>query len=138
MRVHSIVRPEEVQFLQNKKLVSFDIKEETNEDGELIYSYSLLKLPVDYTDLHIQDAITGYREKNKVLSITPRQARLQLLKEGILDNLETLLKSNRDWEIEWEYSIEVARNSPIINAIKEAISLTDVDIDRMFLEASKL
>ena len=71
-------------------------------------------------------------------SITMRQARLQLLDDGLLDEVETLVSQDRKWQIEWEYANEVERTSPLIEAIKSSLGLTDEQIDTMFIEASKL
>ena len=70
--------------------------------------------------------------------ITMRQARLQLLEVGLLDDVEALVSQDRKWQIEWEYATEVERISPLIEVVKETMSLTDEQIDNMFLEASKL
>lgn len=70
--------------------------------------------------------------------ITMRQARLQLLEVGLLDDVEALISQDRKWQIEWEYATEVERISPLIESVKEGMSLTDEQIDNMFLEASKL
>ena len=70
--------------------------------------------------------------------ITMRQARLQLLEVGLLDDVEALVALDRKSQIEWEYANEVYRHSPLIESVKGAMSLTDEQIDNMFLEASKL
>ena len=70
--------------------------------------------------------------------ITMRQARLQLLEVGLLDDVEALVALDRKSQIEWEYANEVYRQSPLIESIKGALSLTDKQIDDMFIEASKL
>lgn len=70
--------------------------------------------------------------------ITMRQARLQLLDVGLLDNVEAFVTLDRKSQIEWEYANEVYRQSPLIESVKESMSLTDEQIDSMFLEASKL
>lgn len=70
--------------------------------------------------------------------ITMRQARLQLLVVGLLDDVEALVALDRKSQIEWEYANEVYRQSSLIESVKEAMSLTDEQIDNMFLEASKL
>lgn len=70
--------------------------------------------------------------------ITMRQARLQLLEVGLLDDVEALVALDRKSQIEWEYASEVYRQSLLIESVKEAMSLTDEQIDNMFLEASKL
>ena len=70
--------------------------------------------------------------------ITMRQARLQLLEVGLLDDVEAIVALDRKSQIEWEYASEVYRESPLIESIKGALNLTDVQIDNMFIEASKL
>ena len=70
--------------------------------------------------------------------ITMRQARLQLLEVGLLDDVEALVALDRKSQIEWEYASEVYIQSPLIESVKSALNLTDAQIDNMFVEASKL
>ena len=70
--------------------------------------------------------------------ITMRQARLQLLEVGLLDNVEAIVALDRKSQIEWEYASEVYKESPLIESVKGALNLTDTQIDDMFVEASKL
>ena len=70
--------------------------------------------------------------------ITMRQARLQLLEVGLLDDVEALVALDRKSQIEWEYASEVYKESPLIESVKGALNLTDIQIDDMFIEASKL
>lgn len=70
--------------------------------------------------------------------ITMRQARLQLLEAGLLDDVEALVALDRKSQIEWEYANEVYRQSPLIESVKKAMSITDEQIDNMFIAASKL
>ena len=70
--------------------------------------------------------------------ITMRQARLQLLEVGLLDDVEALVALDRKSQIEWEYASEVYRQSTLIESVKGALNLTDAQIDNMFVEASKL
>lgn len=71
-------------------------------------------------------------------NITLRQAKLQLLADGFLDDVEALITVDRRSQIEWEYANEVYRQSPLIEGIKGALGLTDKQIDDMFITASKL
>ena len=71
-------------------------------------------------------------------SITPRQARLKLLEVGLLDELEAIITTNSEWQIEWEYATEVKRDSPLIDAVASQAGLTNEQIDQMFIEASQL
>ncbi len=70
--------------------------------------------------------------------ITMRQARLQLLEVGLLDDVEALVTLDRKSQIEWEYTSEVYKQSSLIEMVKGALNLTDTQIDNMFVEASKL
>ena len=72
----------------------------------------------------------------KVNVVTMRQARLQLLDMGLLDNVEAMISENRAWQIEWEYASEVKRDNPIIGAMVEALSLTEEQLDDFFKQAS--
>jgi hypothetical protein len=71
-------------------------------------------------------------------SITARQARLVLLNKGFLDEVETLVASNRVWQIEWEYASEIERNNALISEMQSQIGLTDAHVDELFIEGSKL
>lgn len=71
-------------------------------------------------------------------SITMRQARLQLLEDELLDEVEAFVSQDRKWQIEWEYANEVFRVSPLIGALKNLLNLTDEQINTMFIKASKL
>ena len=70
--------------------------------------------------------------------ITMRQARLQLLEVGLLDDVEALVALDRKSQIEWEYASEVYRQSPLTESVKDGLNLTDTQIDNMFVKASKL
>lgn len=74
----------------------------------------------------------------KVTEVTMRQARLQLLELGLLDEVEAMVSQDRKNQIEWEYSSTVERNSNLIDAIKILLNLSDEQIDKMFEDASKL
>ena len=71
-------------------------------------------------------------------SISMRQGKLHLLSLDLLDSVEAIISTNRSWQIEWEYSSEVLRTSPIIEILKVNLQLTDDQVDDMFIAASKL
>lgn len=77
-------------------------------------------------------------------SISMRQARLQLLSLGLLDDVETAITNIEDLtvkktiQIEWEYAKDIERNSPTILLLSQAISLDDKELDNLFIEAAKL
>lgn len=85
-------------------------------------------------------------EQNRVPvpdSITPRQARLELLNEGLLSQVDDAINSleSPDKEraaIEWEFAENIERDSPWINNIGKALGLTQDQIDEMFIAAAQI
>jgi hypothetical protein len=74
-----------------------------------------------------------------VTQITMRQARLQLLSSGLLDDVETLItQADKAVQIEWEYATTVQRDSELVVTIGSELGLTEQDIDQMFMSASTL
>jgi hypothetical protein len=137
MKVSSTVYPESREYLQGKVLVNFNVTSK-EKDGTVMYTYEQLKFEPWYSDEAIEKEVAKKKEELKVKSITPRQARLKLLEANLLDNLETVITTNRTWQIEWEYATEVRRDSPLIEAVAVQAGLTSEQIDQMFTEASKL
>jgi hypothetical protein len=73
------------------------------------------------------------------LSITPRQARLILLQQGLLPYVEkTILEQDEATRITWEYASEFRRDDPLLTGIAKNLNLTDEQIDQFFIEAAKL
>ena len=71
-------------------------------------------------------------------SITMRQARLHLYGVNKLEDVETIVKTRKDWQIEWEYTYEVERSSLLISTLKDKLGLSDTEVDDIFIAASKL
>ena len=71
-------------------------------------------------------------------SITPLQAKLQLLKLGLLDEVEALVTGDRTAQLYWEYASVVERDNSVLLLIANSIGLTSEQVDEMFIEASKV
>lgn len=71
-------------------------------------------------------------------TLTPRQARLVLLQANLLIEVETLLANDKTMQIWWEYSLEIDRNHPHIEAMAVALNLTSVQLDQLFIDGAKL
>lgn len=69
--------------------------------------------------------------------ISMRQARLALLAEGLLDDVEAAL-STPEYKIWWEYSTVVERNNYLVNDVLKILGKSDEEIDQMFIGASQL
>ena len=69
--------------------------------------------------------------------ISMRQARLALLQDGLLDDIESAM-STPEYKIWWEYSTVVERNNYLVKDILAILGKSESDIDAMFLRASQL
>lgn len=72
-------------------------------------------------------------------SITMRQARLALLDAGLLDDVETAMQAApRADQITWEFASAVERASPLVQNMAAALSLSEADLDQLFITAAAL
>jgi hypothetical protein len=69
--------------------------------------------------------------------ISMRQARLALLADGLLDDVEAAL-STPEYKIWWEYSTVVERSNYLVNDVLKILGKSDEEIDQMFIGASQL
>lgn len=95
------------------------------------------EIPQATVDLAIIEKVKLEKKMSVPNSITMRQAKLHLLELGLLDEVESIISSNRAWQIEWSSST-VERVSPLIEVLKTTLALTDDVVDDMFIAASKL
>ncbi len=75
--------------------------------------------------------------------VTMRQARLALLSQGILNDVDVALQALADPDksgaiIEWEYSQTVERNRPFVALLGAALALSDAQLDDLFILAVAL
>ena len=80
------------------------------------------------------------RAQVEVLYPTPkvsmRQARLELLNRGLLDAVESHVATlSKAAQIEWEYSVEVRRDYPLVVELGILLGLSDADLDAFFESA---
>ena len=76
-------------------------------------------------------------------SVTPRQARLELAKRGLLDNVASIISVIPEpdkslIEIEWEYAVSIERASPWVIQLGTALGLDEAGLDDLFKEAAAL
>ena len=76
-------------------------------------------------------------ENNVPLSITPLQAKLQLLEIGLLDEVEELVKQDRRVEIYWTNAQKFNKDDEILKTMATALGLSSEQLDDLFLQASK-
>lgn len=70
-------------------------------------------------------------------SITPRQCRLILLSQNLLDQVETMIKTqDRAVQLAWEYASEFRRDDPLLDQLAKGLGLTDAQLDQFFIAAA--
>lgn len=99
-----------------------------NEDGT-----------TEFFDFRTSEEIKAQEQARKMaMALSPRQARLILLKMELLDDIEVLLASDRAMQIWWEYSLDIRRDSEHLIKAAKAFGLSDEELDLMFEEGAKL
>jgi len=78
-----------------------------------------------------------------ITSVTMRQARLALLQQGLLTQVNNAVASMSGDQgdaarIEWEFSNTVDRNRPFVQALAASLGLTSQQIDDLFAFAATL
>lgn len=72
-------------------------------------------------------------------SVSPRQARLALLRAGLLDQVEAAIKAGtKQAQIEWEFGLEVRRDHEWLAAVAGQLGLSDAQVDDLFRAAAAL
>ena len=72
-------------------------------------------------------------------SITPRQVRLLLLQQGLLDQVEAMIAAqDRATQITWQFASVFLRDNPLLVALAANLGLTTAQIDGFFTDAAAL
>jgi hypothetical protein len=71
--------------------------------------------------------------------VSMRQARLALLQNGLLDDVNTAIAVGTEADkITWEYATEVLRTDALVTNMATDLGLTDTQLDALFTLASTL
>ena len=76
-------------------------------------------------------------------SVTMRQARIALLRAGLLSDVDTAINAlpspqKEAVRIEWEYSQEVQRHNGFVSQLAQALGLDDEALDNLFVTAAAI
>lgn len=82
-------------------------------------------------------------EKEKVMSVTPRQAKRVLLQRNLLSMVENAIESLEEPQrslakIDWNSAQEIRRDNETFIMLVTALGFTEKQIDMLFEEASKI
>ena len=72
----------------------------------------------------------------KVLLVTARQMRLELLMRGLLSEVGAAVKGvGAEMQIEWEYATVIERSNAFVAAMAQHFGMSDSDLDCIFEQA---
>lgn len=72
-------------------------------------------------------------------SVSPRQVRLLLLQQDMLDQVEAMVaQRDRATQITWQYALEFHRDDPKLVELAADFGLSDQQIDEFFIAAAAL
>lgn len=72
-------------------------------------------------------------------SVTRKQGRVILEREGLLDTMEGIISSlPRIAQIEYQDSVTFRRDNALLEYVAHSAGKTDAEIDQMFIDASKI
>jgi hypothetical protein len=90
-----------------------------------------------------QEIVSFLTEWRSFAFVTPRQARLELAKRGLLANIDEIISlipepDKTTVKIEWEYAVSVERSSPWVIQLGSALGLDEEGLDELFKAAAEL
>ena len=138
MKVESTVIPEARGTSKGLILANFNVEQVMKEDGTVMYQYEQLRFAPPISDEAIEKAVAKRVDELKVKSITPLQAKLQLHRLGLLDEVEAMVSNDVEIKLYWEYALVIERSHPVLQNVAAQLGLTDEQVDNMFADASKL
>ena len=72
-------------------------------------------------------------------SVTPRQVRLLLLQQGLLDQVEAMIaQQDKATQIAWQYAEIFRRDDPLLNGLAQNLGLSSAQIDQFFIAAAAI
>ena len=121
-------------IIENNKIVNIAVA-----DTALAKNWIELKDGFGIGDNYIKGVFSKEPEVIQVpQTITPLQAKLQLLEMELLDEVDTLVANDRKVQLYWEYALTIKRNNDILLTMATQLGLTNEQLDNMFIEGSKL
>lgn len=108
-------------------------KELDDDKDKVIIKDGVLVLNPDYTNILIQ------REIDKVANLrcTKRVLALILKELGVsYANLQALIATNEDAQLEWDLCVELERSNPLLDILGAKLGLTPTTIDKIFKYAN--
>lgn len=118
-----------------QKLVSVD----PYIEGNYVYTVQV----VDKTQEELDSEAAAILAKKNAQVVSMRQARIALLRQGLLDEVTSALSALRgeagiEANITWEYATDVRRGDQLVQSLSAALGWTSQDLDALFELAASI
>jgi len=138
--------PDEDFLTQNGYAKVSVFREHDRATHKLVPSEPVYEAPFVYTVSVVAktaEDLEAERRAGIPQSITPRQARLALLAEDLLDAVESAFaklpeQQRKAAQIEWQHASAIERNSPLVSQFGPLLGLTEAQIDELFVSGAQL
>ena len=108
-------------------------KELDDDKDKVIIKDGVLVLNPDYTNILIQreiDRVANLRCTKRVLALVLKELGVSYA------NLQALIATNEDAQLEWDLCVELERSNPLLDILGAQLGLTPTTIDKIFKYAN--
>ena len=116
-----------------KEIVGISMEEYNKDKDRLVIKGDELIFNQDYAEILIA------REKERIANLrcTKRVLALVLKELGVsYANLQTLIATNEDAQLEWDLCVELERSNPLLDILGAQLGLAPTTIDKIFKYAN--
>ena len=108
-------------------------KELDDDKDKVIIKDGVLVLNPDYTNILIQreiDRVANLRCTKRVLALVLKELGVSYA------NLQSLIATNEDAQLEWDLCVELERSNPLLDILGAQLGLSPTTIDKIFKYAN--
>ena len=116
-----------------KEIVGISMEEYNKDKDRLVIKGDELIFNQDYAEI----LVTREKERIANLRCTKRVLALVLKELGVsYANLQTLIATNEDAQLEWDLCVELERSNPLLDILGAQLGISSTTIDKIFKYAN--
>ena len=116
-----------------KEIVGISMEEYNKDKDRLVIKGDELIFNQDYAEI----LVTREKERVSNLRCTKRVLALVLKELGVsYANLQTLIATNEDAQLEWDLCVELERSNPLLDILGAQLGISSTTIDKIFKYAN--
>ena len=122
------------KFSENcKEIVGISMEEYNKDKDRLVIKGDKLIFNPDYTEI----LVTREKDRTANLRCTKRVLALVLKELGVsYANLQALIATNEDAQLEWDLCVELERSNPLLDILGAELGISSTTIDKIFKYAN--